>query len=258
MAKIGFASVRSCGVTSLALGLAALWPQDRVLMELDPAGGSLAAVGGLPSEPGLVSLAASARRHSDPALVFEHGQVLPDGVPVVCGPPSAERARSALVMLSGLLARLEELDVDVLCDHGRLDPGGENVACFERSHLSVLACRPHLADLHALAGFFDGRSDCPRPLLVLIGDGPYPAEEIAEVFGTEVVGQVPWDTNAAAVIGTESSSGRQLARTPLVRAMRTLAAELIPRVRAHDDGADTRPLAGSASTNGNSAAEVRR
>lgn len=258
MATIGFASVRSCGVTRLAVGLAALWPTDRLLMELDPAGGSLAAVGGLPPEPGLVSLAASARRHGDPALVFEHAQVLSDGVPVVCGPPSADRARSALEMLSSLLARLEELGADVLCDFGRLDPGGESAERFERSGLSVLACRPHLADLHALAGFLDGRSDCPAPLLILIGDGPYPAEEIAEVFGTEVIGQVPWDRDAAAVIGTESVSSRQLARTPLVRAMRTLADELVPRVRAHDDGTDTRVLPGSASTNGSSAAEVRR
>jgi hypothetical protein len=251
MATIGFGSVRSCGVTTMAAGLAGLWSsdRDRLLVEMDPAGGTLAAVGGLTPEPGLVSLAASARRQGEPTLAFDHAQVLDGGVPVVCGPPSAERARSALSMLSGLLGRLGELNADVLCDHGRLDPEGENLGRFERSDVSVLACRPRLADLHALAAIFEGRSDPVRPAVVLVGDGPYAAGEVAEVFGTEVIGQLPWDPEAATAIGTISPAARQLSRTPLVRALRSLTDELATRARA---ARSPQTFDASASINGDS------
>lgn len=249
MATIGLGSVRSCGVTTMAAGLAALWSgdRDRLLIEMDPAGGTLAAVGGLAPEPGLVSLAASARRQGEPSLAFDHAQVLSGSAPVVCGPPSAERARSALNMLAGLLGRLGELDTDVLCDHGRLDPGGENLGRFERSDVSVLACRPRLADLHALAALFEGRSDADRPAVVLVGDGPYPASEVADVFSTEIIGQLPWDPEAATAIGTISPAARQLSRTPLVRALRSLADELTTRARATQS---PQTLGASASMNG--------
>jgi Flp pilus assembly CpaE family ATPase len=61
---VALGAVRSCGVTTLALALAATWPSSRrvLLAELDLAGGTLAAASGWPPEPGLVSLAAAARR----------------------------------------------------------------------------------------------------------------------------------------------------------------------------------------------------
>ncbi|MDA8062446.1 MAG: hypothetical protein M0T80_08475, partial [Actinomycetota bacterium] len=76
-----FGSVRSSGVTTLVLALGATWPADRkaLVVEADPAGGTLAALAGWPAEPGLVSLAAAARRGAEPSLVFEHCQHLPDG-----------------------------------------------------------------------------------------------------------------------------------------------------------------------------------
>ena len=105
MSVVALGAVRSCGVTTLALALAATWPSSRrvLLAELDPAGGTLAAASGWPPEPGLVSLAAAARRGSDPELVWEHCQELADGTAVLAGPGSADQARSALGMLTGLL-----------------------------------------------------------------------------------------------------------------------------------------------------------
>lgn len=77
MAVVALGAVRSCGVTTLALALAATWPKDRrvLLVELDPAGGTLAAASGWPPEPSLVSLAAAARHTLDPDLVWEHHRV---------------------------------------------------------------------------------------------------------------------------------------------------------------------------------------
>ena len=91
---VAFGSVRSCGVTTLALSLAATWPAERrvLLVEADPAGGTLAAGSGWAAEPNLVSLAAAARRGGDPSLVWDHCQQLPGEVAVLAG-PSAGRAR---------------------------------------------------------------------------------------------------------------------------------------------------------------------
>lgn len=242
MAVIGFSSVRSCGVTTLAAGVAMTWPEDRphLLVEADPAGGTLGALAGLAPEPGLVSLAAAARRQGDPSLAFDHAQMLPGDVPVVCGPPSAHRARSALSMLSGLLARLGELDAEVHLDCGRLDQQTGNLELFEGSDLAVLACRPHLSDLSALWAFADEHfeSAAARPVLVLVGDGPYPAKEITDVLGLEVAGQLPWDPDAASAIGSAVVSSRQLTRTPLVRALRSLAGELARRLDDPQAGRD--------------------
>ena len=109
---MAFGSVRSCGVTTLALGLAAAWPNRSdssgrrvLLVEADPAGGTLAASSGWPPEPSLVSLAAAARRGGDPALMWEHCQHLPGGARVLAAPALGEQARSAVGMLGPLLGR---------------------------------------------------------------------------------------------------------------------------------------------------------
>ena len=124
---MAFGSVRSCGVTTLALSLAATWPAEQrmLLVEADPAGGTLAASARWPSEPSLVSLAAAARRGGDP----DHGVgPLPGpagrggGTGRTGARPSTRRARSAMLGPK-LLARLGELDADVLVDCGRLDLG---------------------------------------------------------------------------------------------------------------------------------------
>lgn len=240
MSVIGTASVRSCGVSTLVAGLAMLWPGEgfRILIETDPAGGVLAAGAGLAPEPGLVSLAAAARRGGDPRMVFEHSQALMDGTAVVCGPPGADRARSALSMAAGLLGRVGELDATVILDCGRLDDGGPNANLFEQADLKVIATRPRLADLHALAAFLERRELEPeRTVLVLVDSGPYPPGEVAEALGLPVASQVPWDPEAAAAIPSTPLASRRLTRTPLVRALRSLAGELVGRVQSLDSSA---------------------
>lgn len=233
MAVVALGSVRSCGVTTTAAGLAMLWPEGRprALVEADPTGGTLTAATGLAPEPGLLSLAAAARRREGPELVFEHCQELPDGTPVLCAPPSPARARSALAMASSLLARLGELGADTFLDCGRLDPAGPSTDLFERADLPVLLSRPRLADLSALAEFLEshGKKGTERALVVLVGPGPYPPAEVSEALGVEVAGQLPWDSEAAEAMLATAPSARRLTRTPLVRALRTLADQLARR-----------------------------
>src|ERR1700716_3587109 len=84
----------SPGVTTFSVALAARWPAPArtLLVEADPSGGDVGVRFSLASTPGLVSLAAAARRSDDPAVVWQHTQALPGGLPVAAAPPEAVRA----------------------------------------------------------------------------------------------------------------------------------------------------------------------
>lgn len=228
MSLVAFGSVRSCGATTLALGVAATWPAERrtLLVEVDPAGGTLAAAAGWPAEPSLVSLAAAARRGGEPTLVWEHCHRLAGGASVLAAPASSEQTRSALGMAGPLLARLGELDADVLVDCGRLDPGSAALGLWERAERAVLVSRPQITDLQALAWWLDGRRLSRGVGVVLVGDGPYPDQEVTDALGVEVLARVPWDPDAAGTLAVVSASDRRLRLAPLVRSARTLADQL--------------------------------
>ena len=247
---MAFGSVRSCGVTTLALSLAATWPAEQrmLLVEADAAGGTLAAGAGWPSEPSMVSLAAAARRGGNPSLVWDHCQALPGGAAVLAGPPSPEHARTALTMLDPLLDRLRELDADVLVDYGRLDLGSPLGRLWERTDRVVLAVRPRLADLHALATWLEALPFSGGRLgLVTVGDGPFADNEIAEALGVEVLARLPWDPPAAEALVSVPASARELRLAPLTRAARTLADHLAKEQAAnlpHGDVVTAEPAAG--------------
>jgi len=243
---VALGSIRSCGVTTLAIGLAATWPSERevLLVEADPAGGTLAAAAGWSPEPGLVSLAAAARRGGDPTMVWDHCQHLPGGAAVLAGPALADQARSALGMLGAVMARLHELDADVLVDCGRLDPASAAFATWEHAGRRVLVGRPHLPDLQALATWLDACAvDVGQVGLVMVGDGPYHDVEIAETLGSEVLTRVAWDQRAADALVTVPASARELRLAPLVRTVRTLSDRL-----AEDDSGVTSSRAVDAET----------
>ncbi|MDA8302175.1 MAG: hypothetical protein M0005_11705 [Actinomycetota bacterium] len=234
------ASVRSCGTTTLAVALAATWPARRrvLLVELDPAGGTLAAASGWAAEPSLVSLAAAARRSSDPEAIWAHCQHLPGGAAVLAAPPYPEQARSAAALLTALVGRLGDLDADVLVDAGRLDPQASLPGGAALAGRVVLSVRPRLADLHGLASVLEHRSffehrgtndalvEAGRLGLVSVGDGPYPDGEVAEALGVEVLGRLPWDPQGAELLTALPASDRRLRLSPLVRAARSLAENL--------------------------------
>ena len=243
------ASVRSCATTTLAVALAATWPAGRrvLLVELDPAGGTLAAVSGWEAEPGLVSLGAAARHRSDPEAIWAHCRQLPGGAAVLVAPAVAAQVRHATATLGGLIGRLGELDADVLVDVGRLDAATTLPALSVGAGRVLVAVRPRLADLHATSCFIEARrDDAPAgslPVaLVVVGDGPYADAEIADALGVEVLGQIPWDPEAAELLCTRPVSDRRLRLSPLVRAARSLAETLVPK-HAAPEPAVPKPMA---------------
>ncbi len=240
MSLVAVAAAKAApGVTTSALALAGVWPADQqvLLVEGDPGGGDLAAHFGLAAQPGLVSLAAAARREVDrevdSVLVAEHAQALPGGLGVLVGPPGTEQAAAALGMLApAVVAGLDGLDgVDVVADLGRLDPGSPALGLARAASLLVLVVRPRLAELQHLAHRAAAlRPECRALGLVVVGTGPYPAEEIAAALGVEVLATLPADSRAASLLGGGTASVGALRRTPLVRAARSLAEAVVGRL----------------------------
>lgn len=241
MPVIALGSLRSCGVTTTALALATAWPKDRsaMLVECDPAGGTLIATLGLAPEPGIVSLAAAARRPLPPHALLDHAQPLTGNSSVVVAPPSADHTRGALSHLGDQLSALGELEHDVLVDCGRLDPGSPALAVFAQAAIPLLVIRPALPDLHTVATSFEraaGPFASVRTIgLVLIGASSYSDREIKEALSTEIMASLPHDPQSATRIGHAAASHSTLARTPLVRSTCTLANALVDRLDHQDD-----------------------
>lgn len=222
-------SLRSCGATTTALGLttalAATGPV--VLAELDPHGGTLAARLGLAAEPGLMSLAAAARRRGAPEVVLDHTQALPHGGQVLSGPPTGAQARAALAVVAGVLEHLDALDVGVIADCGRVSDPGALASSLPWADRVLVACRPELADLYALASSLQsGHPWGDRLGLVLCGNGPYSAGEVGDAIGLAVIGHVPLDPGGAALFAAPGPPTKALWRTPFGRAVRSLGDQL--------------------------------
>jgi hypothetical protein len=198
------------GVTTFSVALAARWPAPYrpVLVEADPSGGDLATRFSLDSTPGLLSLAAAARRNADPAMVWQHAQGLPGGLPVVAAPPDADRARNALSALppdpvagAGILRVAADLpDTVLIVDCGRMDSGSAALPIVRAADAMVLLTGAHADDLAHLPRRLPaiGRWS-QHPALLLVGEGYSPAE-VARELGVPPLGRVPDDPRGAAVL----------------------------------------------------------
>lgn len=216
----------SPGVTTTALALAATWPTDRhvQVIEADPDGGVLAARQGVPSEPGLSTLAVSSRRSLSPSDPAPHLQS-PAGsdVRLLVAPPAAEQARRSLQLAAApLAAALRGLaDTDAIVDVGRLRPDSEAMSLVEAADAVLLVARPRLDELQQLPARLRAlRPTLARVGLLLIGDEPYPPAEVAVALAAEVVGVIADDRRAAEALGGAGGSSR-LGRSSLMRSART-------------------------------------
>lgn len=224
----------SPGVTTVALALAARWPDgpQPVVVECDPAGGDLVARFRLEQAPGLVSLAAAGRRSFDPRVLWQHTQNMPGGLPVVVGPVGAKQARATLAELaqhstSVLRAAADTLGSVVIADCGRVDPDSPAMPIIRSADAMLLVTRArddqlaHVSGmLHAVARW--GR----RPGLLVVGDG-YQTGEIEQALGVNVMGRIPEDPKGAAALAGQPGSGHGTSRSSVGRAAARVAAQLV-------------------------------
>jgi hypothetical protein len=258
------------GVTTSALALALSWPHAAVLAELDPAGGDvLAGYGrGELSSGGLAELELAARRGGPAAQLGAHLLRLDDTGRARLLPGLADAAAARQVdwdRLATSLASVEDGTVDVLADCGRLRAEHFPAAVLRRAAVVVVVTGSSLravrAAAQAVAGLREaGTGLVPRgsavvALVVGLGE-PYGEREIGEALGVPVLGVLPRDARAAAVLSDGAPAGRLFAQSALLRAARSVAARLAD-LPAAGEARLAPPLAASApATSGASAMSV--
>lgn len=239
---VGLCSVKGApGVTTTALALAATWPTgDPLVVEADPSGGDLSTRFGLATTPGMVSLAAAARRKADPSVLAEHSQTLPGGVRVVVGPVASEQACAALGVLakqgSQVLRSVSDGDADspVMMDVGRLDSTSPALPVVRDTDALLVLARPRadeLAHVATLLGAFPTWTRTPG--LVLVGKG-YSSSEVERELRVPVLDTLPDDRRGAGALAGESV-GRDPSRSALGRAAGHLAEAVSEHARRSED-----------------------
>lgn len=250
MTLVAVGSVKgSPGVTTACLGLGACWPGEEqpVVVECDPAGGDLLARWGLRLSPGLMSLAAAARRSGGPGLVWQHVQRLPGGLAVVAGPAGAGQARAALEEFSAVRGPVLRWAADragtvVIADCGRIDPGSAVLPVVRQADVLLLLTRAGDDALSHLAVCLEEiASWCERRWVVLVGGG-YSTAEVCRVLDIEVLGRLPHDPRGAAAWCGRPGGRSAPTRSALGRAMTDLAAQVSMRVRPEPPATDQRGL----------------
>jgi hypothetical protein len=232
------------GVTTLSCLLAAVWPEPGPLavVEADPSGGDLAARFGLTSTIGWSSLSAAVRRSGEATRLDPHLQRLPGGLPVLVsgsgGPFDAASGAESDVVRSAFSPN-GDAGLAVV-DLGRVPVGADAApGWLELSDLSILVVRDDpSAALHVRARAAELLDRTGGALgVLLVGGVAFRCRELAEFAGLPPLGDVPFDPQSAAVASGRSSSGRRLARSHLLVAMRR-AARLAATRLAGIEGAD--------------------
>ena len=196
----------SPGATSLAIGLAAAWPdaaRRRVVVEADPDGGRLGAELGVGVEPGLMALALAARTSTGLTAddLVERGAATVADWSVIPAPASPEQAHSALVHAAGSLARVmagDPLAPVWIVDAGRLSTrspalpfavAADHVVVVTAGSFPALQLVPHRVEALRNAG-------CAVSVVV-VQPTSWSTDEIAQFVGADVVAVLPRVSRAA-------------------------------------------------------------
>lgn len=215
MTTVALLSVRgSPGVTTTSLLLASVL-DGAPLVEADLSGGVVAVRYQLGREPGLTTLAAANPRTPDGWR--EHAQDA-GGVPVLVGPDAPDSSeslwRTAGDRLAGILGRIEPW---VVMDCGRVNRMTPAVRDASVVAILVRPVAEHLVGLtHALPSI--RRTAVGEIVIVLVGDGPYRANEIQPTFDVPIVAELPDDPRAAALL-EGGGSRSMLSRSRLARSV---------------------------------------
>jgi MinD-like ATPase involved in chromosome partitioning or flagellar assembly len=230
-------------VTTTTLALAAAWParSDVLVLEADPAGGSMAAWLDVPVAPSLSTVVTRVDEHGWSGI-DALSRVTPSGLRVIPAPVRSVEASRA-VSESGtsvfpVLARVEQ--AVVLIDAGRPAPAAGLHGAIPYADVVVVTHRQARQSARAAAVRLERAVEVVDAvgaagvsvIAAVIGSGPFGSDEVAafmleNVTAAPVVDAVrlPEDPLAAAVLaGRTGVSARRMARLPLMRA----AADAVP------------------------------
>jgi hypothetical protein len=218
---LGLAGVKhSPGVTTLALAAASAHPGPALVIEADPAGGDIAPRAGLGVDPGLVSLAATARNGMSSELVAASIQRLRFEVDLLAAPVSPRHAATVLQTMSQPLADLcPSLGYDLVAiDLGRIDDPSRVLPFLGVADRVVLVLRATAEDVAAARSRLEELQRHARSAAIaVVESGPFRADEITAALGTREAVSIPWDPRAARELATGRGPDRWLRRSPLLR-----------------------------------------
>jgi cellulose biosynthesis protein BcsQ len=224
---IGLVSAKGApGVTTAALALAATASDDGLLIELDPSGGSIECWTAATAEPGLLRVASALRRATDTAVVAVGEGTNPPGVASVLAPSHGTLAESTIAAMGRSLATaLATTDRTVVLDAGRWSRSQPTADRIRGCDHILIVTYPTVAGVEAARALAPSIEDATRttPRLLLIGEHPYGATEVAEATGIAVAGVLPWDSRSVAALMANGPT-RGWHRTPLARAARAALA----------------------------------
>ena len=153
---------------------------------------------------------------------------------MLVGPDSAQHA-VWLWSRAGehLAAALRQYDGVAIVDAGRLreDP---RTSLRTGGTLSAIVLRPRADELAIAAARLSSLDESERPPLILVGDRPYGAAEVAAELGCEVLGVIADDERAVDALWL-GGSPRQLLRSAFARSIRSLADTVAGRVDGRND-----------------------
>ncbi len=229
MTVIGVASLRSSpGATSLAVGMSWAVEGPVTLVEADPAGGVLAARFGLDATRDLLSFGIGVRRTFVPELLFAHTTSLglTHCLLSPADPPSARRAIDMTAETLG--AHLCRFDMTTVVDLGCLSTQSPAIPLAKRLDRLLLVAKPALEDVPALLDVLSMVRTWIVPVdLVLIGSGPFKADEFAQVTGLPIAAVLPHDPRVASAYSGGVFSERSLRRSSLNRAITALTEDVV-------------------------------
>lgn len=237
---IALASAKgSPGVTTTAVALGTVWPDEVLVADCDPAGGDLGyrhrdpQGRPLDTERGLLSLATEARRGLAPDALMQQAQQVDGGLRVLLGVDRPEQIQGVGPVWSTIAAAMATAQsADVIVDCGRIVPGTPVQPVLAAAHVVLLCVNPtvesyaHLRD--RLRWLLHSAADQPvAPVLGVLLRSPWSDTQAAgdlqkllahSGLPVPVVGRIAEDPRAADVLGGRRSRG--IARSLLVRSAR--------------------------------------
>lgn len=213
------------GATTLAVALTLSAGADRpvTLIDADPDGGDLAARLGVPTTPGLVTLAVATRHGFDPDELPHHTQALTPTVGLVAAPSSAEQTATSLTSLGRTFAVITAGSTTI-ADVGRWGLRSPATDLVAEAAATVLVVHPTVAGVaHARFQLDELSKRSRRVVVACAGDRPYNPDEVAATLDIDLAFALPVDRRGASLLGTSPGADRWLRRSALMRAARSLS-----------------------------------
>lgn len=223
---VGLVSVKGApGVTSAAVAIAAV--SEGVMVELDPSGGSIDCWLRGTGEPSLFPTASALRRQADATDLLGFATSVVPGLHVIRAPTSGPLAESTIAaMTDRLVPTLSAVDTTVVIDGGRWARTQPTARRIDGCNVAALVCPPTIEGVEAVRAQIEHIEQVvDRVVVVVVGDRPYTAEEVADATHVPTA-SLAWDRRGLAQL-LDGGITRGWSRSALARSARAVMSKLL-------------------------------